>query len=101
MAAQGDVEERDERAGPLDEVAGEERPDGETDEQASMQVSEGDAALGRRRAVARVRMGDHATGSQGAREAVKEGPEQKPIVVDNVGEVGGENGDDLANNPAE
>ncbi len=101
VAAEGHVEKRDERAGPLDEVASEERPDGEADEQARMQVSEGNAALGRRRAVARVRMGDDATGSQGASEAVEEGSEQKPVVVDYVGEVGGENGDDLADDAAE
>ena len=101
MAAQQDVEDGQQRAGPLDKVAGQQGAEGEPREEAGVQVADGDAALRRRRAVARVGVAQHAAGGEGARQAVEEGAEDHPAVVHRLGIPGGQDRDDLGGDAAE
>lgn len=66
-----------------------------------MQVADGDGALGGRRAVRGVCVAENTSCGKGAGEAIKEGADDQPVVVHDVGVFCGEDGDDFADDGTE
>ncbi len=100
MAPEEDVEDGQQGARPLDEVAGDQGAECEAGEQTRVQVADGHAAFRRGGAVAGVGMAQDAPRGEGARQAVEERTEEQDLVGDRLGVLGGQDGDDFRQDAA-
>lgn len=100
VAAKRNVKDGDERSGPLDKVAGQQRAQRKAGIETGVDVANGHGSLGRGRAVAGVRLAEDTAGSKRPRDAIEEGAENHPCVVEGLRILGTENGDDLAEEAA-